>query len=296
MKKKIIFLLIISIISIGIFTIVNAENSTIDPEEPWYHYDYSDYADKGAKYWGYALKDIFAQTGSTISYEQVGMLMMIQENWDEIRTKLIDDGYSDDAIGNTELGMASYDKEILGQKVADIADEYNKRMQDYYDKYGGKAGYAGYSETIDSRAKTDPDKLGSQTATTGSWQSGEGAAANSYTKTASSTTKAKKDVTEQSIDDIKKAGDDFLNASDGEEKFSQDDIKIISDNIYNVLLAVAIILSVLIGLWLGIKLISNGAVGKAEVKEALVPYVLGNAIAFGAFVIWKLVVLILRAM
>ncbi len=40
----------------------------------------------------------------------------------------------------------------------------------------------------------------------------------------------------------------------------------------------------------------EGAEGKAEVQKALVPYVIGCVVIFGAFAIWKIVVTVLQGL
>lgn len=76
--------------------------------------------------------------------------------------------------------------------------------------------------------------------------------------------------------------------------FSKDALKDISDTIYNVLLVAGIVIAVLLGAIMGVKFIIEGAEGKAEVQKALVPYVIGCIVVFGAFAIWKIVVTILQ--
>lgn len=92
--------------------------------------------------------------------------------------------------------------------------------------------------------------------------------------------------------------DNFL--SKGEQNAStiitQDKLKGLSDTIYNILLVLGIIAAVLIGAVLGIKFLTEGAEGKAEVQKALVAYVIGCVIIFGAFTIWKIVVTVLQGL
>lgn len=76
--------------------------------------------------------------------------------------------------------------------------------------------------------------------------------------------------------------------------FSKDALKDISNTLYNVLLVVGIVIAVLLGAIMGVKFIIEGAEGKAEVQKALVPYVIGCIVVFGAFAIWKIVVTILQ--
>lgn len=93
-------------------------------------------------------------------------------------------------------------------------------------------------------------------------------------------------------------GDSFIekgtqNASD---IFSTSDLQDLSSTIYNILLVVGIVIAVLLGAVLGIKFMMEGAEGKAEVQKALVPYVIGCIVIFGAFAIWKIVVTVLQGL
>lgn len=96
--------------------------------------------------------------------------------------------------------------------------------------------------------------------------------------------------------DIIGDGDSFIqkgtkNASD---IFSTSELQDLSSTIYNILLVVGIVIAVLLGAILGIKFMMEGTEGKAEVQKALVPYVIGCIVIFGAFAIWKIVVTVLQ--
>lgn len=76
----------------------------------------------------------------------------------------------------------------------------------------------------------------------------------------------------------------------GEEPLNYDNMQDLSDVIYNVLLVVGIIAAVIVGLIIGIKIMTGSAGQKAETKELLIPYIVGCVIIFGGFTIWKIVV------
>lgn len=81
-----------------------------------------------------------------------------------------------------------------------------------------------------------------------------------------------------------------------EEKASTikfESMQLVSDTIYNVLLVIGIIAAFIVGGILGIKFMTGGIEGQVEVKQALVPYIVGCAVVFGAFTIWKIVLTIL---
>ena len=52
--------------------------------------------------------------------------------------------------------------------------------------------------------------------------------------------------------------------------------------------------TIAIGVYLGIKFMSSSADDKAKVKEALIPYIVGCIVIFGAFGIWKLLITLLQ--
>ena len=81
---------------------------------------------------------------------------------------------------------------------------------------------------------------------------------------------------------------------DGEEVLDDSEIQSTTSVIFNSLLTIGIVLTVIIGIILGIKFMIASAEDKAEIKKALIPYILGCVLIFGAFTIWKLVVSILN--
>lgn len=97
-----------------------------------------------------------------------------------------------------------------------------------------------------------------------------------------------------SIDGIITSGEEFLKSAD-KDLTDKESLQNFSVVIYNVLLTVAVAVAVIIGGILGIKLMTASAEDKAEVKQFLIPYVVGCVVVFGAFGIWKLVVTILQS-
>lgn len=98
------------------------------------------------------------------------------------------------------------------------------------------------------------------------------------------------------IRDIKQQTDGFIKKGEAtaNDAISQDSMKKLSNGIYNVLLILGICIAVIIGAILGIRFIIEGAEGKAEVQKALMPYIAGCVVVFGAFTIWKIIVLVLQ--
>ena len=106
-------------------------------------------------------------------------------------------------------------------------------------------------------------------------------------------------------DDIFSSGDKFIqkgkeqatssNQQSGGSVISDKEIKEANSDIFNILLSVGIVLAVLVGGVLGVKFMIASAEDKAKIKEAMIPYVLGCIVIFGAFGIWKLLVTLLSS-
>lgn len=101
--------------------------------------------------------------------------------------------------------------------------------------------------------------------------------------------------TTYAVDDIIEAGGSFIKKGEQQQQAIQDSqIKTVSDQIYNILLAIGTVIAVIIGAILGIQFMVGSMDEKAKVKESLIPFVIGCVIIFGAFGIWKLIATILQ--
>jgi len=93
------------------------------------------------------------------------------------------------------------------------------------------------------------------------------------------------------LGDIFSQGKGFLEAgNDIDNTINTTKLGETSDYIYNTLLAIAIMVAIIVGMILGIQFMAASADEKAKVKEALMPFVVGCIVVFGAFTIWKVVV------
>lgn len=79
-------------------------------------------------------------------------------------------------------------------------------------------------------------------------------------------------------------------ASIGESKVDNAGLKRTSDLIYNTLFFIALAASVIYAGVLGTKFMIGSLEEKTQVKEALIPFVIGCIVVFGAFAIWKIIV------
>ena len=82
----------------------------------------------------------------------------------------------------------------------------------------------------------------------------------------------------------------FLSSADPNIQVDKNKLKDASDSIYNVVSSIGMIASVIVGIILGIKFMMASAEDKADVKQGLMPYVIGCIVVFGAFGIWKILV------
>lgn len=101
--------------------------------------------------------------------------------------------------------------------------------------------------------------------------------------------------TTYAADSIITAGEGFIEEGESQAPpIKETQIKKVSDQIYNILLAIGTVIAVIIGAILGIQFMVGSMDDKAKVKESLIPFVIGCIIIFGAFGIWKIVATILQ--
>lgn len=96
--------------------------------------------------------------------------------------------------------------------------------------------------------------------------------------------------------DIISSGNDFIkdgkNEAEDDKVIDGEKLGEINGRIYNVLLALGVVLSVIVGAILGIQMMWGSIEQQAKAKEMLMPYGIGCVVIFGAFGIWKLCVTI----
>ena len=93
------------------------------------------------------------------------------------------------------------------------------------------------------------------------------------------------------ISDVFSGGDDFLSTSknvNNRVSIDESQLKSTSTMIYNILLILGMCVAVIVAAILGIKFMIGSMEEQAKVKEALIPFVIGCIVVFGAFGIWKI--------
>lgn len=103
------------------------------------------------------------------------------------------------------------------------------------------------------------------------------------------------DSSEEDLDDLITDAESFLESAeaDGVGVLETTNLQNFSKSLYNILLAVGIVVAVIVGALLGIKLMVSSVEEKAEVIKLIMPYVVGCIVIFGGFTIWKILVEIL---
>ena len=88
-----------------------------------------------------------------------------------------------------------------------------------------------------------------------------------------------------------KEGDEWI--KEGKVQIEQEKLRKAQSFLFNSLLAVGTALTVVVGGYLGIKFMMASAEEKADIKQSLIPYVVGSVVIFSAFIIWKIVITVL---
>lgn len=97
--------------------------------------------------------------------------------------------------------------------------------------------------------------------------------------------------TSHALGDVISSGSDFLSkGNDIDKTLNANELEKTSDYIYNTLLGIAIMVAIIVAMVLGIQFMVASADEKAKVKEAILPFVVGCIVVFGAFTIWKIAV------
>ena len=84
-------------------------------------------------------------------------------------------------------------------------------------------------------------------------------------------------------------------SSNKNNKMNTDSLKNASNTLFNILLGVGTGVAVVVGAILGLQFMQAGVDKKVQVKESLVAYVVSCIVLFGAFGIWKLIVVIMNS-
>ena len=95
------------------------------------------------------------------------------------------------------------------------------------------------------------------------------------------------------LDDMIADADNFV-ANSKSDSIDSKSLQDFSSTIYNIALQIGIGVAVVVGLALGIQFMLAGVDGKADVKKALIVYVVGCIAIFGAFGVWMFVIEVMQ--
>ena len=97
---------------------------------------------------------------------------------------------------------------------------------------------------------------------------------------------------DSSLSSIISGGDAFIKQGEEDISIDTEKLKGASDTVYNVLLVIGICVAVIVASILGIQFMIGSVEEKAKVKDAMVIFVIGCIVVFGAFGFWKIFVTI----
>lgn len=97
------------------------------------------------------------------------------------------------------------------------------------------------------------------------------------------------------LSDILTTGDDWTDTGKDHAGIgiSTSQLRNGASDLYNILLAIATVVAIIVGAILGLQYMTAGIDKKVEVKESLFPYFISCIVVFGSLGIWKLVVTIM---
>ena len=91
------------------------------------------------------------------------------------------------------------------------------------------------------------------------------------------------------ISDVISGGDSFIRqGNSGNEIIDQSELQKVSKMLNNILIAIGMCVAVVISAILGIKFMIGSVEEKAQIKDSLLPFIIGCIVLFGAFGIWRI--------
>lgn len=88
---------------------------------------------------------------------------------------------------------------------------------------------------------------------------------------------------------------EFEQSATGQKPIKTEELKGLSDTLFNTFQIAGIIIAAIVIVILGIQFMTGSIEAKAKIKESLIPLVIGIAILFGAYTIWSIIVNIMQS-
>lgn len=97
-----------------------------------------------------------------------------------------------------------------------------------------------------------------------------------------------------SLGEIINDGSSFINSGANSNAMlpTQENIRVTSNLIFNVIYILGIVVMIIWGMVLGIKFITGSVEEQADVKKGLFPFGVGCLVIFGGYAIWRIVVIV----
>ncbi len=93
-----------------------------------------------------------------------------------------------------------------------------------------------------------------------------------------------------SLDDIISNGKSFLQLGVTKNEINEDKLKTLSSFVSSVLLWIAIAVTLISAIVMGINFLTQSVEDKAKIKESMTPWVIGIIISFSAYTIWQITI------
>ena len=96
---------------------------------------------------------------------------------------------------------------------------------------------------------------------------------------------------ESMFDKIISSGDNFINTENPtgvNPGIDDNDLVPLSDAVSGILLGIAVAVTLISAVVMGINFVVQSVEDKAKIKESMVPWIIGIAISFGAYGIWRI--------
>ena len=102
--------------------------------------------------------------------------------------------------------------------------------------------------------------------------------------------KASGETEKSTLDSIISSGNSFLDAGDDSLASTPDEGKLqnLSNTVSGILLTVALAVTLISAVVMGINFVVQSVEDKAKIKESMVPWIIGIIVAFGAYGIWRI--------
>ena len=203
------------------------------------------------------------------------------------RSENVKDNLSDlSGLSNRDISSSQYKKAY--DLINDAMKEYDETIENGGTKNDALKNAGNYvANTATQKAEQDVEDAKNYGVTT----SGKTQSTSNNSNNTTNNNSSNNSSNPSTLDDIIQSGNDFLNAADDSmNTIDEGDLQGLSKFISGVLLSIAIGVTVISGVVLGIKFVTQSIEDKAKIKEAMVPWIIGIMVSFGAFTIWEITI------